>query len=754
MAKKNKKKAEDTIGDGMDVGGFEQMIRKMAEENPEAMQSLMNLVGETIFNARGDDDRKTAKKKKSLESKFQKSPKQFELLAELAAMEDDTDKRIEILRRTVQAAEAANPKFARSDVALASGKKTDAYLDALFALANDLLFVDEIEESISRLKELLLKDPDDFRGAHRILLETYCRQNQVDEAEDLADDWRQADDSPFVHMTFAVLRLAKTGPSPELHEIVVEQLRSNPHLAPFLLGNEEPDVDPWDETDEGSPREAEEYSRMFRTLWRSTPGALNWLKEIHEEILPELTQDDLEEEIEELFEEALELRKSRQVWYCHLHKVQGASKAIGENELLLCLVKVGEQDKPICMENVDRDLAPQLALRSILIACVEPEDGEPVRPKTIQFMDAELAQELTDSLARCDIKVAVVAEPPEAVRMMIEQGFGLREYAWDSDVIADLPVPVDTTWEVDWQQLNDWIPGPNGEFIQPWVLMIASHEGAPIRATRVDMKMPDEETFRSLFAQAILAPMGGEPGRPSVIEVRQPNLRIPIRDIAAELGVDVVVGPCLILTTTMAEMPRPGRGHAVVETPMIEAEGVTPQLMEELFVASAEFYRSRVFSRIRPELVLELKCSEISPQEWYVVTMGQNGQEIGLTLIASLNAVRSMLSGIAYDPDDQTSLMTGITYTLDSKQLQSPKDVSAAEQFGWPVPGPEAWPKVIRMTKGNLFPAELDELLVSVVAIRAILHAFGKSRGEFPLNVALGDRTVTVSGRVLDLSRS
>jgi hypothetical protein len=98
--------------------------------------------------------------------------------------------------------------------------------------------------------------------------------------------------------------------------------------------------------------------------------------------------------------------------------------------------------------------------------------------------------------------------------------------------------------------------------------------------------------------------------------------------------------------------------------------------------------------------------------------------------------------------------MTGITYTLDSKQLQSPKDVSAAEQFGWPVPGPEAWPKVIRMTKGNLFPAELDELLVSVVAIRAILHAFGKSRGEFPLNVALGDRTVTVSGRVLDLSRS
>ncbi len=753
MAKKKKNKADDS-GAGMGFDDLAQMIRKITDENPEAMQSLMEIMDRKIFAARDEDDRKTAKKKKSLESKIQKSPKQFELLAELASMEDDTEKRVEIWRRAVQAAEAANPKLAGPEIAQLSEKKKSAYVDALFALANDLLFLDEIEESISRLKDILRKDPDDRRNAHRVLLEVYCRQNQIDEAEDLADEWSDADDSPCVHMTLAVLRLGKTGPTLEVRNLVIEQLYANPHLAAYMLGNDNPELDPWADDERGSPREAEEYARMFRTFWRSTPGALSWLKEIHEEILPELSRDELDSEIEELIEEVLDLRKSRQVWYCQLHKVQEPSNAIGEDELLLCLVKVGDQDKPISMENVDSDLAPRLALREILVACVEPEDGSPVRPKAIQFLDAELAEELTNSLARCDIKATVVSEPPESVRLMIEQGFGLREYGWDSDAIADLPVPIDTTWEVEWRQLNDWIPDQNGEFIQPWVLMIASHHDAPIRATRVDMKMPDEETFRSLFAQAILAPMGGEPGRPSVIEVLQPNQRIPIRDIAAELGVDVVVGPCLILTTAMAEMPGSGSGHPVVETAMIDSEGVTPELMEGFFVASAEFYRSRVYSRIRPSLVLELKCPEISSQDWYVLTMGQNGQEIGLTLFSNLNAIRTLLTGGAYDPAENAALMTGIAYSLDSKQLQSPRDVSAAEQFGWPVPGPEAWPKVIQLSKGKLFPAGLEELLWSIAAIRAILHAFGKSRGEFPLNVPLGDRTLTVQGCVLDLSRS
>lgn len=752
--KKNKKKAEDSIVGGMEFEDLAQMIQKITEENPEAMQGLMAMMDNAIVESRGEDDRKIAKRKKSLESKFQKSPKQFELLIELAEMENDLDQRVALLRRAVDAAEAAHPKFREPGGCLSADKKGNAYLDAVYSLANALLYCDETEESAQRLNELLDKDPDDSRSIRYVLLELYCRQNQLDEAEKLVDAWRDVDDSPFIQMTLIALQLSKTGPSPELRAMVVEQMRSNPDLVPFLLGDESGEFDPWDELAPGSPREAEEYSRMFRTLWRSIPGACHWLEGVYGDQLPQVTRDDLEEEIEELIEDVEDLRKSRQVWYCQLHDVKDRSKAIDDDELLLCIVKVGETETPLCMENVERDLAPQRALVEILQACVDPESGSPVKPKTIQFLDPSLEEELKPWLARCEIKTALVSEPPDAVRLMIEQGFGLREFQWDIEAITDAPLSPEVIWEIDWLQLEDWIPGENGEYSQPWVLVIASHEDSGIRATRVDTGMPDEPTFRSLLAQAVLSPMAGEPQRPGIIEVRQPNQRVAIKEIADEMGCEVQIGPCHLLNVVMAQMPGRSNGSLLVSSSLLDAEGVTPELMEELFVASAEFYRSRVYSRVRPVLVLEMRCPQISPRDWYVVTMGQNGQEIGLSLLNSKKAAETMLSGRAVDPELQASLITGVTYSLDGKQLQSPKDVAAAEQFGWPVPGPDAWPKIFGMTKGKLSEVELEDLQLSIVAIRSILHAFGKSRGEFPLNVRLGDQTVEVQGRVLDLSRS
>lgn len=82
----------------------------------------------------------------------------------------------------------------------------------------------------------------------------------------------------------------------------------------------------------GSPEEAILYARQFRSLWKSTPGAMAWLKEVSQDLSDD---DDLSEShvvgyAADAIEDAKELKKGKEVWFLDIDVLDSHGNSTAE----------------------------------------------------------------------------------------------------------------------------------------------------------------------------------------------------------------------------------------------------------------------------------------------------------------------------------------------------------------------------------------------------------------------------------------
>ncbi len=154
---------------------------------------------------------------------------------------------------------------------------TRPYMRARFALGYCLWQQGRVEEAASHFQELLRLNRRDNQGARYVLMAIWLESQKGREARDLIRQYA-GDSSCFWAYSRALLAFRQSGNSLKARNALEKALLTNWFVPLYLLGLQRPPrrKDPyivW-----GSPTEAVEFLSLYEKAWKSTPGALDWLR--------------------------------------------------------------------------------------------------------------------------------------------------------------------------------------------------------------------------------------------------------------------------------------------------------------------------------------------------------------------------------------------------------------------------------------------------------------------------------------------
>ena len=637
--------------------------------------------------------------------------------------------------------------------------ETRPYMRARLALINFLIAQGQHEDAIGHMEEMLRLNSADNQGVRWLLLEWYCNMNWVDKAWQLLEVY-QDEVTPFIALTRVCMEFQKYGPSEALASKLQNQLEQNPFIATKLLDQDS--VSPYaiESFQTGDEDEADAYCQCFRALWKSTPEALPWLSSVHRELAPpepDLTPEDIADLAAEEIENVKSLPSKKEVWFCDIDILDGNEHSqnlkinwdseFPPEDWLMSLINEATNEA-IHIASGEFPLSADSVLCELCQGMSDPDSGSSRRPKTIRIVDAELGQRIRKPLKQLKIDVEIADELPELIQFLRNQRFNPEATPFPLEEILELPQSDEQIWEVDWRTVDTWVPDPETQQpIQPWMILVGAPADGMIRGQQLSMTVPTENMIARILAEAILNPMHGEIARPTVLIVRQLSNRLELEQTAESIGCDVIVEECQLLDHVHKTLQEHNVGSAPAFGALIQQPDVTANMIGDFFKASADYYKSRIYTRVKAELTVEISCPELMEKTFVAVTMGQMGQEIGIMFFDDSKTVRLMFRSEHEDPEKNAQMMKGISYSIDTQDTLHPADVAAAEQFGWPVPSSETWPSVYFIEYGKPRSVDAAELRFATVAMQVTQQMLSGNKKSAELDISLSDRTVKVNAR-------
>jgi tetratricopeptide (TPR) repeat protein len=204
------------------------------------------------------------------------------MLAERAgAGGDDAEGALPLYRRAVEAGQRQlGPEAFETGAGQFWGiVETRPYMRARAALGVALMNLDRFDEAASHFTDMLRLNPGDNQGVRYHLAQCLLLGGKLDELEELLNRSTYHDDfSAEWAFTKALLAYRREGASsPAAQARLDEAQRSNPFVAPLLIGRVDmPPVLP-ETFQPGDESEAVTCAEAIAPGWHDTPGALEWL---------------------------------------------------------------------------------------------------------------------------------------------------------------------------------------------------------------------------------------------------------------------------------------------------------------------------------------------------------------------------------------------------------------------------------------------------------------------------------------------
>lgn len=196
----------------------------------------------------------------------------------LADGAEDLGAAINLYRQGVKAGEQAlGPQVFKDDVGYFWGLlETRPYMRARAGLAQCLWYAGEQDEAISHYREMLRLNPGDNQGIRYVLAACLANTLRDGALRELLADYEE-DGMAAWSYTRALLAYRQQGDSAESQKLLREAKARNPHVVPYLIGQNQlpgqlPEFIGW-----GDESEAVSYVAEFYPGWQATPGALEWV---------------------------------------------------------------------------------------------------------------------------------------------------------------------------------------------------------------------------------------------------------------------------------------------------------------------------------------------------------------------------------------------------------------------------------------------------------------------------------------------
>jgi len=321
---------------------------------------------------------------------------------------------------------------------------------------------------------------------------------------------------------------------------------------------------------------------------------------------------------------------------------------------------------------------------------------------------------------------------------------------------------------------------------RPEVLLVvqAGDEGGVVLGEATTSSAPPAVLVDSVV-RAMREPLLGKPRRPEVIRVGSPAEAELLATAPAMAGVALeVAGQLDALARFHAHMELQLSGlSSDYRTQAARAgETLSTEGLQVFFRTARQFYREAMWEAYGDEVVFELtlQTAQGASKTLYGIIIGELGQELGLALYPSLEALQQFYNASLEHLDQFSDLGQSSTQRPDPVQLQReavamadllqvstlcltytpqrevpPPLVEEAKQCKLLVANKSAFPLVMRTGQGGMRAATALELADMCVAIGAIMDwdkRIDEVESEDEVDITLTSRVPAVSGFLPELT--
>ncbi len=606
---------------------------------------------------------------------------------------------------------------------------TRPFMRALAGFAETLWSIGRREESVERSLELLKLNPNDNQGIRLATVPRLLELGRNDDCRQILKQFQDGGDC-FTAYNLALLEFRQTGDKAKARRLLTKAFQANEHVPKYLvsnsmLPNRSPDSYSWQ-----SPEEAQIYVELSQRAWKTTPGAIAWMRSAW--VKSDVEPDDVE------LGDLRQLPLTDECWVMYLVRLPN-DEDDESGEEFSTLLWIGEPDGEKCLVNQVLSESPTVEeIRDAFAqSLADPRSGPPRRPRRVEFLDAELCSELAADFATLGIE-AVESEDDELRELVLARESRLRDRESYEGDLSDLPIVEDEPWVIDGRQLDTWLTDKDGELQRPWAILVVGPPG--VLFTHLIEQTPTPEDWQLALESAMRSPLVGEPHRPLAVFVRSPDhqmiLAPMLGEIPCEIGDDFSILDELIdgLSASMSgRMPL---------TPYVQVEGMSVERVGQFFESAAQYYRRAPWGFTPTDAVWEVQPAGMA-QPWYAIVIGQNGESYGLSLIETFDDCVLMMTGLL--PDGGITSVSAMCLNYEEAQTLTGADLDAADQLGWTIAAPEAYPLVYRTGRTEVLETPSAEEFDLLEASLQTLPDFITSGKEF------GNLTAVVKGSPVEV---
>lgn len=292
---------------------------------------------------------------------------------------------------------------------------------------------------------------------------------------------------------------------------------------------------------------------------------------------------------------------------------------------------------------------------------------------------------------------------------------------------AALP-QTESLWIAAARRMHDWVEGPGGRPVRPYMALVLVADVNVVRATAVTPAPPSPEQMAEMVERAVSSPvrLSGPPERPARLLVESAEMATALAERLAAYGIRVEPHARLAeIDELIADFERM-RGPEEGAVPSLSAiEGVTVELVTEYWEAAAGYYRAAPWERLPEEPLVQVHY----PTEGEVrccAALGGLGEVYG---IAMYDDVEGCLAAVLTPPEEAMAQTSAVLMSFAPPDEIGHTDLDLAEARGWPVAGEDAYPSLARVLPGGTPTAPTAADVALAAALLRTLPRFLKRAG-------------------------
>jgi tetratricopeptide (TPR) repeat protein len=328
--------------------------------------------------------------------------------------------------------------------------ETRPYMRARLGLAHALWTAGRRDEAVQHLQDMLRLNPGDNQGVRYTLAGFLLFLDRDDDLDRLLQQYPEEGSAAWAY-TKALLAFRRHGDTPEARQLLKEAKKTNKHVPAYLLGEKFPPDEPPGYYSPGDESEALEYIGSFMAGWKSTPGAVAWLRENAQAKNPKegpsprgplgFIKKWLNKNLPQEYD----------VWQAEFRQTPNWVRVAGQPVRPWMVLVTSRSNHLILAHQVaEEEPSPALLWDMLVRAMQHPAAGEPHRPTELQVRAGERWEALRPHVEEVGVSLAVADEldQVEAVFEAMSEHLGGKPKPGLLDMPGVTPAQVASFYEV------------------------------------------------------------------------------------------------------------------------------------------------------------------------------------------------------------------------------------------------------------------------------------------------------------------